>query len=101
MEIIPLTGGDRAPLDVLAERLRAGAVVPLLADRDLSAARRRGDVLRRPHPDAGRPGDAGAAHRRAALRRDVWYEPDRPVGSLSHRIALPTGRVARRPGPPR
>ncbi|HEX6872068.1 MAG TPA: phosphatidylinositol mannoside acyltransferase, partial [Micromonosporaceae bacterium] len=37
MEIIPATGGDRAPIDVLAERLGRAHVVPLLADRDLSA----------------------------------------------------------------
>jgi KDO2-lipid IV(A) lauroyltransferase len=37
MEIIPLTGGARAPLDVLAERVSAGAIVPLLADRDLTS----------------------------------------------------------------
>jgi lauroyl/myristoyl acyltransferase len=37
MDIIPLTGGDRPPLEVLEDRLKAGAVVPLLADRDLTA----------------------------------------------------------------
>jgi KDO2-lipid IV(A) lauroyltransferase len=37
MEILPLTGGERPVLDVLEDRLRAGGVVPLLADRDLSA----------------------------------------------------------------
>jgi KDO2-lipid IV(A) lauroyltransferase len=36
MEVLPLTGGQRAPLDVLAERLGQGWVVALLGDRDLS-----------------------------------------------------------------
>jgi lauroyl/myristoyl acyltransferase len=36
MEVIPLTGGDRSPSDVLSERLRAGRVVCLLGDRDLT-----------------------------------------------------------------
>jgi len=36
MEVVPLTGGDRPPSDVLAERLRAGGVVCLLGDRDLT-----------------------------------------------------------------
>lgn len=36
MEVIPLTGGERAPLDVLAERAQQGYAVALLADRDLS-----------------------------------------------------------------
>src|SRR5690606_33508157 len=37
MEIIPTVGGERAPLDVLTDRLGQAHVVPLLADRDLSA----------------------------------------------------------------
>ena len=36
MEVLPLTGGQRPPLDVLAERLGQGWVVALLGDRDLS-----------------------------------------------------------------
>ena len=36
MEVIPATGGDD-PMRVLAERLRDGALVCLVADRDLSA----------------------------------------------------------------
>ena len=36
MEVLPLTGGQRPPFDILAERLRAGRLVCLLGDRDLS-----------------------------------------------------------------
>ncbi|HJQ00832.1 MAG TPA: phosphatidylinositol mannoside acyltransferase [Jatrophihabitans sp.] len=36
MRVVPLTGGDRPPMQVLTERLRAGEVVCLVADRDLS-----------------------------------------------------------------
>ncbi|MDQ1721072.1 MAG: phosphatidylinositol dimannoside acyltransferase [Pseudonocardiales bacterium] len=36
MRVLPLTGGPRAPMQVLAERLRAGEAVCLVADRDLS-----------------------------------------------------------------
>ena len=36
MEVIPLTGGRRAPLELLAERLHEGFAVCLLGDRDLS-----------------------------------------------------------------
>jgi KDO2-lipid IV(A) lauroyltransferase len=36
MEVLPLTGGDRPPSDVLRDRLRDGRVVCLLADRDLT-----------------------------------------------------------------
>jgi KDO2-lipid IV(A) lauroyltransferase len=37
MEIIPATGGERPPLDLLLERIGEGRVIPLLAERDLSA----------------------------------------------------------------
>jgi len=37
MEIIPTVGAERPPLEILTERLGQGYVVPLLADRDLSA----------------------------------------------------------------
>jgi KDO2-lipid IV(A) lauroyltransferase len=36
MEVLPLTGGERSPSDVLKGRLREGRVVCLLADRDLT-----------------------------------------------------------------
>lgn len=36
MEVLPLTGGARPPMEVLAERLRENKVVCLMADRDLS-----------------------------------------------------------------
>ena len=36
MEVLPLTGGERSPSDVLKQRLREGRVVCLLADRDLT-----------------------------------------------------------------
>lgn len=35
-EVFPLTGGEQPPMAVLAERLRAGGVVCLMGDRDLS-----------------------------------------------------------------
>jgi KDO2-lipid IV(A) lauroyltransferase len=37
-EVLPLTGGERPPLEVLAERLRANRFVCLMADRDLTRA---------------------------------------------------------------
>jgi lauroyl/myristoyl acyltransferase len=89
MEIIPLTGGDRPPLDILAERLGEGAVVPLLADRDLSS---RGVEVRF---FDGRtrmpPGPALLALRTGAplYVAHMWYEPDRPVARLDGPIEVP------------
>ena len=37
-EVLPLTGGQRPPLEILAERLRANRFVCLMADRDLTRA---------------------------------------------------------------
>lgn len=36
MEVIPLTGAERAPFDLLVTRLRRGGMLCLLADRDLT-----------------------------------------------------------------
>jgi phosphatidylinositol dimannoside acyltransferase len=89
MEIIPLTGGGRPPLDILADRLRAGAAVPLLADRDLSSrgveVRFFGGRTRMP------PGPALLALRTGAplYVAHLWYEPDRPVAQLDGPIEVP------------
>ncbi|HTW20441.1 MAG TPA: phosphatidylinositol mannoside acyltransferase [Mycobacteriales bacterium] len=37
MEVLPLTGGEKPPYAVLAERLRAGGALCLLGDRDLTS----------------------------------------------------------------
>ena len=38
MEVLPLTGGERAAFSVLTERLRSGGALCLLADRDLTTS---------------------------------------------------------------
>nr|WP_240940223.1 phosphatidylinositol mannoside acyltransferase [Planosporangium flavigriseum] len=86
MEILPLTGGERPPMDVLDERVRAGVVVPLLADRDLSARGVEVDFFgaRTRMP----PGPALLALRTGAplYTATMWFEPDgaraRLVGPL-------------------
>ena len=67
-------------------------VVPLLADRDLSARGVEVRLLRRPHPDAGRAGAARAAHRRAAVRgRRCGTSRTPPCGA--HRRAAADARA--------
>lgn len=89
MEIIPLTGAERPPLDVLADRLAGGAVVPLLADRDLSARGVEvtffGSRTRMP------PGPALLALRTGAplYVADMWFEADAPCGQLRGPIPIP------------
>jgi phosphatidylinositol dimannoside acyltransferase len=89
MQIIPLRGGQRPPLELLEERLGKGHVVPLLADRDLST---RGIEVR--FFDALTRMPAGPAL--LALRTgaplfvvDMWYEPDAACGHLHGPVELP------------
>ncbi|MFI7284872.1 phosphatidylinositol mannoside acyltransferase [Micromonospora chersina] len=89
MEILPNSGGDRPAFDVLLDRLRAGAVVPLLADRDLSARGVEveffGGRTRMP------PGPALLAIRTGAplYVASLWYAPDRAHASLEGPLELP------------
>jgi lauroyl/myristoyl acyltransferase len=88
MEVIPLTGGQRAPLDLLAERATQGYAVVLLADRDLSArgveVRFFGGRTRMPLGPALLAIRTGAPLYACNLR----FTDTQTVGTL-HRIALP------------
>ncbi|GGM40984.1 phosphatidylinositol mannoside acyltransferase [Micromonospora sonchi] len=89
MEILPATGGDRPPLEVLTERLTAGAVVPLLADRDLSA---RGVAVEFFGGRTRMPaGPALLALRTGAplYVASMWYEPDAAGASIEGPLPLP------------
>jgi KDO2-lipid IV(A) lauroyltransferase len=88
MEVLPLTGGRRPPLDVLAEKATQGYAVPLLADRDLSA---RGVEVRFFGGRTRMPaGPAILALRTGAplYAVDLWYTPDKCLGRI-RRIELP------------
>lgn len=89
MEILPSSGGDRPAFDVLVDRLRAGAVVPLLADRDLSA--RGVDVEFFGGRTRMPPGPALLAIRTGAplYVASLWYEPDGPRAALEGPMELP------------
>jgi phosphatidylinositol dimannoside acyltransferase len=89
MEIVPLTGGERPPFDVLVDRLRAGAVVPLLAERDLSA---RGIEVEFFGGRTRMPaGPALLALRTGAplYATTMWFDPDRPRGALTGPLPVP------------
>lgn len=89
MEIIPLTGGQQPPLDLLADRLGKGHVVPLLADRDLTA---RGVEVRFFGGRAKMPaGPALLALRTGAplYVAAMWYEPGGPRGRLDGPLPMP------------
>ncbi|RKR91589.1 KDO2-lipid IV(A) lauroyltransferase [Micromonospora pisi] len=108
MEIIPLTGGEQPPFDVLAERLTKGHVVPLLADRDLT---RRGIEVRFFGARTRMPGGPALLAIRTGAPlyvASMWYEsdiacaellgplelPDPASGTLAERVRLLTQRIA-------
>jgi phosphatidylinositol dimannoside acyltransferase len=88
MEVIPLTGAQRAPLDVLAEKTQQGYAVALLADRDLS---RRGIEVEFFGGRTRMPaGPALLALRTGAplYAVDIFYTDDQAVASIT-RVELP------------
>ncbi|MER7891334.1 phosphatidylinositol mannoside acyltransferase [Micromonospora sp. NPDC094482] len=89
MEILPTHGGARPAFDVLVDRLRAGAVVPLLADRDLSARGIEVDFFgARTRMPAG---PALLALRTGAplYVASMWYEPDAAHAALEGPLPVP------------
>lgn len=89
MEIVPLTGGAQPPLGLLADRLRKGYLVPLLADRDLSA---RGVDVTFFGGRARMPaGPAVLALRTGAplYVASMWYEPDAACARLDGPLEVP------------
>ena len=88
MEVIPLTGAQRAPLDVLAEKAQQGYAVALLADRDLS---RRGIEVEFFGGRTRMPaGPALLALRTGAplYAVDIHYTDDQAVASIT-RVEMP------------
>ncbi|HET9944712.1 MAG TPA: phosphatidylinositol mannoside acyltransferase [Actinomycetes bacterium] len=86
MEILPLTGGEGDLLDTLSTRLRAGRLVPLLADRDLRASGIPVDLLG--EPTRMPPGPALLALRTGAALHPVsiWHEP--VPGAVGDRLVI-------------
>jgi lauroyl/myristoyl acyltransferase len=107
MEVLPLTGGERSPSDVLKDRLRtAERVVCLLADRDLTKrgidVEFFGDTARMPAGPALLAASTGAA----LLPVGTWFtpggwgiriHPEVPIddsGRLRDKVAAATQDVA-------
>ncbi|HTJ33994.1 MAG TPA: phosphatidylinositol mannoside acyltransferase [Dactylosporangium sp.] len=89
MEILPLSGGDRPTFDVLEERVRAGTVVPLLADRDLTP--RGVDVEFFGGRTRMPAGPALLALRTGAPLYvvDMWFDADAAAGHLYGPVDMP------------
>lgn len=89
MEVIPLTGGVRPPLDLLLERLAKGYVVPLLADRDLPGSGVEVELFGARTTMPAGPAMLALRSGSPLYAVDMWYERDAPVGQLYGPLELP------------
>jgi len=89
MEVIPLTGGERPPYEILAARLRSGGTLALLADRDLTATGLEvtffGATARMPAGPAALAYDTGAT----LLPITLTYPDHRRLGIRAHEPIAP------------
>jgi lauroyl/myristoyl acyltransferase len=99
IEIVPHAGGDRPPLDVLREKVAAGYVAALVADRDMSV--RGVPVSFFGHPARMPAGPALLAVQtgKPLFAASLWYERDGTYATLTGPLAVPaegslTDRVA-------
>lgn len=92
-EMLPLTGGERPPSEVLAERLRANRIICLMADRDLTRNGVQvdlfGEATRLPAGAAKLAIETGAA----LVTVHCWNEPDDWVFDLGAPIDTSSGDV--------
>ena len=110
-EMLPLTGGERPPFEVLAERLRDNRLVCLMADRDLTRDGVQvdffGEPTRMPAGPAKLAIETGAAIAAGALlvhTRDGWgFQVQPPLDTSSGDVArrhAGDGRPVRRAASP-
>lgn len=93
MEVLALTGGQRPPSDVLAERLRAGGMVCLVADRDLSRSGIEVSFFGEPARMPGGPALLGAMTGAQVLPVSLWFTEDGWGQRINPPIELPDGRL--------
>jgi phosphatidylinositol dimannoside acyltransferase len=96
MEVLPLTGGARPAMEVLAERLRGGGAICLVADRDLSRngvdVTFFGATARMP----GGPAMLAARTGAPVLPVGLWFTDDGWGHRVNPPIELPGGRLRER-----
>jgi KDO2-lipid IV(A) lauroyltransferase len=91
MEVLPLTGGERAPTEILTERLAAGGAVCLVADRDLSQNGIGVQFFGEPTRMPGGPALLGARTGAAVLPVGLWFTPHGWGQRIRPPVELPTG----------
>jgi KDO2-lipid IV(A) lauroyltransferase len=93
-EMLPLTGGDRSPYEVLAERLRANKVVCLMAERDLTRSGVQVDFFGEPTRMPAGPAKLAIETGCALLPTHSYYLRDNMVTQLSPPLDTSSGDVA-------
>jgi phosphatidylinositol dimannoside acyltransferase len=73
-EVLPLSGGERPPFEVLCDRLRANRVVCLMAERDLTRTGVEVDFFGEPTRMPAGPAKLAIATGAALLPTDCWFE---------------------------
>ena len=84
MEVIPLTGGEAPPFDTLADRLRAGKLLCLLADRDLSSSGVPVEFFGATATMPAGPASLALKTGAALVPATIWYSPDWTVNIRFH-----------------
>ncbi len=74
-ELLPHTGGDRPPFEVLRERLRDNRLVGLMADRDLTRSGVQVDFFGEPTRMPAGPAKLAIETGAALLPVHCWFEP--------------------------
>jgi KDO2-lipid IV(A) lauroyltransferase len=93
MRVLPLTGGERPPTEVLTERLRAGEVVCLVADRDLSRNGVEVQFFGEPTRMPAGPALLAASTGAVLLPAHMFYLPDGWAQWIGPPIELADGRL--------
>ncbi|CPR12332.1 lipid A biosynthesis lauroyl acyltransferase [Mycobacterium bohemicum DSM 44277] len=75
-EVLPLSGGERPPFDVLCDRLRANRVVCLMAERDLTRSGVEVDFFGEPTRMPAGPAKLAIETGAALLPSHCWFEDD-------------------------
>lgn len=75
-EVVPLSGGDRPPFDVLCDRLLANGVVCLMADRDLTRTGIQVDFFGEPTRLPAGPAKLALQTGAALFPAHCWFEGD-------------------------
>ncbi len=76
-EVLPLSGGERPPFEVLCERLRDNGVVCLMAERDLTRTGVQVDFFGEPTRMPAGPAKLAIETGAALLPSHCWFEGDR------------------------